>query len=89
MNRSLTPRLFAGGFAVAVGLACLQVASVPATGPAQPDYTWDSFAHEVSSEVQATVAGLKREGDARRDSYVRLWNNARVLEETLTTTQEP
>jgi hypothetical protein len=83
LNRALTPRLLIGGAVAAVGLAYVQVASVPTHDAPRRDRTWDSVVREVRADLTATVAGLRRERDVRRATYVKMWNDTRVLKETL------
>ncbi|MCW2826778.1 MAG: hypothetical protein JWQ67_394 [Marmoricola sp.] len=67
----------------AVGLAYVQVASVPTHDAPRRDHTWDSVVGEVRADLTATGAGLRRELDVRRAAYVKMWNDTRVLKETL------
>jgi hypothetical protein len=86
LHGTLAPRLFAAAAAAAVLLAYFRVVSVPDPTTPRPSYTWDTVVNETIADVEATVAGARREFAEQKALYSRMYADTRLLEEKLTST---
>ena len=86
LHRTLAPRLFAAAAAAVVVLAYFRVASVPEATTPGPSYSWDTAIGEIVADIDATVAGLRMELAEQKTKYTKMYNDARLLEEKLTST---
>ena len=86
MHSTLAPRLFAAAAAAVVLLAYYRVASVPESSTPGTTYTWDTVVSETVADVEATVAGVRREFVEQKALFSKMYADTRLLEEKLTST---
>jgi hypothetical protein len=72
--------------AAVVVLAYYRVASVPEPSTPGPTYSWDTVVQETIWDVEATVAGLRREYAEQKALYSKMYADTRELEEKLNPT---
>jgi hypothetical protein len=86
LHRTLAPRLFTAAAAAAVVLAYFRVASVPDPATPRPSYSWDTAISQMVADIDASVAGLRQEFAEQKATYVKMYDDTRLLEEKLTST---
>ena len=86
MHGTFAPRLWAVAATAVVLLAYYRLASVPEPATPGPTYSWDTVVGDTITDVEATVAGLRREYAEQKALYSKMYADTRLLEEKLTST---
>ena len=86
MHGTFAPRLFAVAATAAILLAYHRIASVPEAATPGPTYSWDTVVSDTITDVEAAVAGLRREYAEQKALYSKMYADTRELEEKLSST---
>ncbi len=86
MHGTFAPRFFAVAATAVVVLAYYRVASLPEPPTTSTTYSWDTVVSDTVADVEATVAGVRREFAEQKALYSKMYADTRELEEKLTST---
>jgi hypothetical protein len=86
LHGTFAPRLFAVAATGVFLLAYYRLASVSEPSTPGPTYSWDTVVGETITDVEATVAGLRREYAEQKALYSKMYADTRELEKKLSPT---